>query len=231
MSKITKILSVIFTLALSFNSLVAQKTLEAGVIKIEITDVKADDPQQAMMLESMKGSETVINFKGKQSAVAMSMMGGMINMKINTDPDANKFDMLMDAMGQKMWIESPLDASVSPEEKEKASKAIVEYDKSKTKEIAGYKCFAFSIKNEESGDINGYMTSDIKANNNIQGYQSLKLDGFPMEYTVSNEGFSMTMSAKEISDKVDESAFVLDTKGYKKMTMDEFKAMMGGAGF
>jgi hypothetical protein len=217
---------------LNIPSVDAQKVLQSGFVKLEITEVDAEDPQQAMMVESMKGTETLINFIGLKSCTSMSMMGGMINMKVNADQESNKFDMFMDAMGQKIWIESPLDASVSAEDKEKAEKAQVSYDKTSTKEIAGYKCYAFTIKNDEGGVINGFLTSEIAVpNNNIQGYQTLKLEGFPMEYSVKNNGISMTITAIQVSDKVDENAFKVDTQGYKKMTMEEFRSMMGGAGF
>jgi hypothetical protein len=41
---------------------------------------------------------------------------------------------------------------------------------------------------------------------------------------------SITMTAKEVTDKVDESKFVLDTKGFKKMTMEEFQKLAESMG-
>jgi hypothetical protein len=224
--------SIVFTLFISFN-VSAQKTLGEGTIKMEITEVNASDPQQAMMLESMKGSVTEITFKGEQNAVNMSMMGGMIAIQVNTDRPQNKFDMLMDAMGQKIWVESALDKTETPEQKENIAKAVVTYDKTKTKTLAGYNCYEFKVTIPDNPMVvTGYLTEDIKfAGNIIQGLQSLKMNGFPLEYVSGNDDFKMTMTVKEVSDKLDAKKFVIDTTGYKKMTMEELSAMTGGMGF
>jgi hypothetical protein len=53
-----------------------------------------------------------------------------------------------------------------------------------------------------------------------------------MEFSVGSAQFSMTMTAIDVNDNVDEKKFALDTKGYKKQTMEEFqKAMSGMGGF
>ena len=64
----------------------------------------------------------------------------------------------------------------------------------------------------------------------IQGFQSLEFSGYTMEFTVGNPQFSMTYTAVEIKDSVDDSKFTYDTKGYKKMTMEEFQKSMAGMG-
>lgn len=214
-------------------SVSAQKSLDKGSITMEITAVSSDDPQMEMMLGAMKGSQTEVVFEGNKHVTNMDMMGGMVKMQIHVNSDENKMNMLFDAMGNKMWIESDLDKSQDAKQKEIADKSEIVYDKNDTKEILGYKCYKMTIKNPEMQDmtVTGYVTSHVKTNANlIQGFQSLKFEGYPMEFTVSNPQFNMTMSAKEIKETVDATKFNLDTKGYKKMTMDEFQKSMGGMG-
>jgi hypothetical protein len=226
--------SVLLIALLSINYISsAQKSLDKGSITMEITAVASDDPQTEMMLGAMKGSQTEVVFEGSKHVTNMDMMGGMVKMQIHVNSDANKMNMLFDAMGNKMWIESDLDKSQSLQEQEIAGKSIISYDKNEVLEILGYKCYKMTITNPEMPEttVIGYVTSDIKTNANlIQGFQSLKFEGYPMEFTVGNPQFTMTMTAKEIKETVDQNKFNLDTKGYKKMTMEEFQKAMGGMG-
>ncbi len=211
----------------------AQKVLEQGTVKMEITAVNSEDPQMAMGLEMMKGSQTALYFKADKHATYMNMMGGMVEMKIFVETALNQMNMLFDMMGQKMWIESKLDESQTAQQKEIATKSKIEYNKSDTKEILGYKCYKMTVSNPEMEgmSVTGYVTEQIKTKANlIQGFQSLEFSGYPMEFTVGNPQFSMTMTAVDVKDSVDESKLKYDTKGYKKMTMEEFQKNMGGMG-
>lgn len=226
-----------FTLLMFFISssymLSAQKTLDKGSVKMEITKVSAEDPQMAMSLEMMKGSQTEVFFKDDQHLTSMDMMGGMVKMQVFVEKNKNMMNMLFDAMGNKTWIETKLDESQSAQQKEIASKSSIVYDKKDTKDILGYKCYKMTVTNPEMEGmtVTGYVTEDIKTKANlVQGFQSLEFAGFTMEFTVSNPQFSMTMTAVEVKDTLDESKFVIDTKGYKKMTMEEFQKSMGGMG-
>jgi hypothetical protein len=211
----------------------SQKSLSEGKVVMEISDVTSEDPQTAQMLEMMKGSQTEINFSKSGHSTKMNMMGGMIEIKTYTNTVDKKFDMLMDMMGQKMWIASTLDEMAKDEQAKKAMDTKVNYDKSKKKVILGYDCYAMSLSSPENPDImiNGYVTEDIKTDANIiQGFQAVKFSGFPMEYTVKTEAMTMTMTAKEIKETVDAASMVAKTDGYSKMTMEEFKKKMGAMG-
>lgn len=211
----------------------AQKTLTKGTVKMEITDVASDDENMAMALEMMKGTETDLYFKDDKYVTKVNMMGGMVNMSTHISEEKNSFDMLMDAMGQKMWISSTLEETKNSPEAKQAENAKVEYDKADTKEILGYKCHKVTITIPDSEDmtVTGYVTEDIKTKANlIQGMQALQLNGFPMEFTVKNPMMSMTMKTTKVSDELDEAMLTLSTDGYKKMTMEEFQQSMGGMG-
>ncbi|MBK9566723.1 MAG: hypothetical protein WAT22_02485 [Saprospiraceae bacterium] len=222
---------IVFFMVISSQYLVAQKVIAKGTVKMEITKVTSDDPQMAMGLEMMKGSQTEVAFKDDQYLTSVDMMGGMVKMKILVEQSKNAMNMLMDAMGNKSWIESKLDESQDAKQKEIAKLTKIEYDKNDTKEILGYKCYKMTITNPEMEGITvtGYLTEDIKTKANIiQGFQSIDLPGYAMEFTAGNPKFAMTMTAVDLKDTVDDSKFTLDTKGYKKITMEEFKKSMGG---
>jgi hypothetical protein len=232
MKNIFSLFAFIVLLSVSYVSS-AQKVLDKGTVKMEITKVASEDPQMEMMLGAMKGSQTELVFNGDKHISTMDMMGGMVKVKVLVNKTDNSMNMLFDAMGNKSWIESKLDQSQSAQEKEIASKSVITYDKNDSKEILGYKCYKMTVKNPELEDmtVTGYVTSDIKTKANlIQGFQSLEFEGYPMEFTVGSKQFTMTMTAVEVSDKVDDSKFAIDTKGYKKQTMEEFQKSMGGMG-
>jgi hypothetical protein len=215
------------------NSLQAQQVIDKGTIKMEITGVSSEDPQMAMGLEMMKGSQTELIFTEGQYVTNMDMMGGMMKIKVHIEKSKNMMNMLMDMMGNKSWIESKIDETQTAQQKAIAEQSKIEYDKTDTKEILGYKCYKMKVSNPEMEgmSVTGYVTEDIKTKANlIQGFQSLEFAGYTMEFTVSNPKFSMTMTAVDIKDTVDESKFSFDTKGYKKMTMAEFQKSMGGMG-
>ena len=60
----------------------AQKALEKGTIKMEITKVGSDDAQMAQQLEMAKGTSFTIIFKGDESITKTSLMGGMVKTDI-----------------------------------------------------------------------------------------------------------------------------------------------------
>jgi len=228
-----KIFSIFVFLLLTFWSY-GQKVLTEGLVKMEITTVNADDPQMAMQMEMMKGSSLAIFFKGEEYITDMNMMGGLMLMKNKINNKENKLDLFMDMMGQKIWIESNLDETKTPEQKEIAEQSKIEYDKNDKKVILGYNCYKMTIQNPamEGMKVTAYVTDEIKTKAKvIRGFESVEYQGFPLEFEVDNSMFTMKMETKSIEDKIKDSAFIVDTNGYKKMTMKEFQESFGGMGF
>ena len=225
----------LFLLLTPFVAVTAQKTLSEGYVKMEITEVKSDDPQMAMGLEMMKGSVTEIHFMDGKYMTSMTMMGGMVKMNNLVETETKKMDMLMDAMGNKTWVETNLDEA-------KNSKAAgaqdmedfkVEYDPTQKKKILDYNAYkaTITIPSQPGMKVEGWITEDIKTDANIiQGMQDLKLKGFPLEFSITNPQMTLTFAATDIKESVDQSVFTLNTEGYKKMTMKEFTESMGGMG-
>ncbi len=203
----------------------AQEVIESGKVSFEVSDITSEDPQMAMMMAGMKGMRTEFNFKENMHTIDMDM--GFVKVKVLVDKKNNKMDMLNDAMGNKTWIESALDADKEGQETAKNTK--VSIDKSKTKVVAGYPCHYFEFTNPDVPDmfVSGYLTEKIKSKANlIQGFQALELDGFMLEYTVKAPQMTMVTTAKEVSTTVDENKFVLNTKGYTKMSMEDYMEMV-----
>ncbi|HPK10836.1 MAG TPA: hypothetical protein PK147_08170 [Saprospiraceae bacterium] len=216
----------------NFNS-TAQKVLSEGYVKMEITEVTSDNPQMAQGLEMMIGTQTELFFNKEKSVNKMSMMGGMVENNTYVDFNTDKINILMNAMGNKMWIETNKDESSSEEQKKIQENIKVEYDKADTKEILGYNCFAMKITSPDMKDmvVTGYITDKIITDAQvIQGYGDVAMEGFPLEFTVKNDMMTLTISSVEIKDTVDPKEFNMNTEGYTKMTMEEFQKTMGGMG-
>lgn len=222
----------LFLLLVPFAAITAQKTLDKGYVKMEITEATSDDPQTAMGLEMMKGSITEIFFVEGKYKTTMNMMGGMVKMNNIVNVKENKMDMLFDAMGNKMWVDTDLEEAKKNRPDNQDMKDLkVEYDKSQTKSILGYNAYKATIAMPNGGTVEGWITEDIKTDANIiQGMEDLKLKGFPLEFSIVAPSMKMTFAATDIKNTVDESVFELNTEGYKKMTMAEFQQSMGGMG-
>ena len=224
----------LFLLLVPFVAVTAQKTLDKGYVKMEITEVTSDDPQMAMGLEMMKGSTTEIYFTKDKYKTTMNMMGGMVKMDNMVDISTRKMDMLFDAMGNKMWVDTNLDdAKKNKPANQDMSDFKIDYDKSLTKKILGYVAYkaTISVPGQEGMSVEGWVTEEIKTDANIiQGMEDLKLEGFPLEFSIVSPQMKMTFSATDIKETVDDAEFVLKTDGYKKMTMEEFSQTMGGMG-
>jgi len=224
----------LFLLLVPFVAIDAQKTLDEGYVKMEITEATSDDPQMAMGLEMMKGSATEIFFMEGKYKTTMNMMGGMVKMENMVDTETNKMDMLMDAMGSKMWVNTDLDEAKKNKPANRNMEDFkVEYDKSDTKTILGYNAYkaTITIPDQPGMSVEGYITEEIKTDANIiQGMEDLKLKGFPLEFSIVNPQMKMTFAATDIKDSVEKGVFILKTDGYKKMTMKEFTDAMGGMG-
>lgn len=227
-----KIFLSLFVLMISVVAINAQ--MDKGFIKVEITDVSSDNEQMAMQLEMMKGTETNYYFSGDKYVTKMSMMGGMVNMENHINTKTKKMDMLMDAMGSKLWVDTNLDEAKSGQEALTNEDVNISYDKSDTKKIHGLDAYKFTMEvpnPQMKMNISGYLTEEINTEGNlIQGMEKVSLAGFPLEFTVKNSVMEMKMEATEVSKDVNAGIFDLKTDGYKKMTWSEFQTQMGSMG-
>ena len=209
-----------------------------GTMALSITDVSSDNPQVAAMSDMLMGNETTIYFKDGQSLTKMNMMGGMVKIDVKVDAEENS-DMLMDAMGNKIWVSS------TKAENDLARAGVdnpleemdISYDQNDTKTIAGYECDKMTVTfpDQDGAALEAYITEDLQINAPvIQGVEMEGFAGFPLEYSFNNGMMNMTITTTSFEPTVDETVFDLNTSGYQKMTMQEFMDMMsnmGGGGF
>lgn len=205
---------------------------EEGRLKMEIVEVDSNDPQVAAQMEMLKGSELIVNYKGDESMTTVNMMGGMIRTDIKKSSNGD-MDMFMDMMGNKMWIPSTKSELDLMKAESGTGDYDIEYDTEDRKEIAGYDCYKMILTSPDNADmkLTAYITEDLKINAAvIQNVDISEFKGFPLEYSLDMGIVKMTFSTLDIEDKIDASAFEINTSSYKKMTMEEFQSQMGGMG-
>lgn len=217
----------VFTIAFTSHAQITE-----GTVVLEIIEASSSDPQMGM-ISMLKGATTTISFNEDQSVTTMDMMGGMVKTSNFINSKTNQMDMLMDAMGNKIWVASTLEEGKKQQQQPGIEEAEIVHDKSDTKKILGYEAHKVTIKipNTEGMVVSGYVTDEIKTDASvIQGTEGLKLEGFPLEFTINNPQMKLVIQAKEISKEVDTAALAPNTEGYTKMSMEEFSKSMGGMG-
>ena len=197
---------------------VAQKKIKEGSISYKVSFPEL--PAEAQAMAGMMPNKLEINFTKDFSRVAMT--GGMVNNTTIIDVKANKATSLMNMMGQK--ISTAVDMS---EEVEGQEEPEIEY-LDETKEVNGYKCKKAMIKTSQ-GNMEVFYTDEVEITAKTSATDNFKkLDGFPMEYSLSTNGMKMLMTVTDIkSEKQDASLFVIP-EGYKEMSQEEVKKAFGG---
>jgi len=213
---------------------------DSGFIKMEITEVSSENAEIAPFIQMMKGTQTEYYFTPDKSMVKANMMGGMVEMTTIVGNEDEAMTMYMNAMGNKMQIES------SKEERDKFDEAknadvpeyTIEYDENVTKEIMGHTCTKALVtvgEDDAAYSMVMYVAKDLKASNKmIQGLDKIEIDGFPLEYQMNTAEMNMTITTVEFEDEVASDAFEFNSRGYQKMTWEEFQtkmSQMGGGGF
>lgn len=216
----------------SFTSMAQEVT--KGYMKYEVTDVKTEDendPNAEMIKNMLEGTVTRVYFDGPSSLTRMSMMGGMMDMRILVDKDQNT-EMYIDAMGQKILTKVSKEEADKMQEETKAPTFVQHRDK--TKKIQGYDAFLVTMDMGDAEGVPGmeyWVTDQIKTNAVIsQGVDNDLLGGIPLEFTVVIPGqFSMTTSLTEFKNDFKSTVFEFDKSGYKEMSIEEISNMgLGG---
>jgi GLPGLI family protein len=166
----------------------------------------ATNEQVKAMLQNMK---LTMYFKGKNTRVNTDM-GMMTNTTIK---NGDKVTMLIDAMGMKYKLNPTADQMKQQKMSEKDYTITYTND---TKTIAGYECKKAIIKMKDGKTSDVYYTDKVFP----EAAQNLPYTGFkgcPLQYVISKNGMSMTMTATEVSIKpVDDSIFNIPD-GYSEM--------------
>jgi hypothetical protein len=221
----------LFLLLLPFITITAQKTIEKGYVKIVVTEASSEDPATAKNLQMMKESVTEVHFVEGKYKTSTAIMGGLASLKNIVDLKTNNIDMLLEVMGNKMWVKTDTEKAKSNPAGRDMSDFEVDYDKSQTKSILGYDTYRTTITGPNGLTIEGWITEAIKTDASIiQGMQDLKLQGFPLEFSIIKPGNRLTFSATVVSETVEDSEFIFDPTLYVKMTLAELSEFMGAMG-
>lgn len=210
----TSILSLLFV---SQVSLFAQGNFE-GKIAYEIS--YNDLPAEMKGYEAMLPKEMSIQLKGNKSRVEQNQMMG--KNVIVSDMDQKNGFMEMEMAGQKLRM------NISTEEFDVEEGKIenIEYvDESKT--IAGYPCKKAIIK-DDSGNLAMTVFYTEKIKNQAQK-EFVGLKGFPLEYSMSQNGINMVMTAATITEESVSDDLFQKSEGFQDITQEDLqKMMMGG---
>jgi GLPGLI family protein len=113
-----------------------------------------------------------------------------------------------------------------PAKKKDDTKPVIKYT-DETKTVAGYTCHKAEItvtgKDGQSYTTNVYYTEDLPSYSGSRDqFQGLK--GFPLEYTMSQQGMNISIAATNVSKQsVTDDTFTVPS-GYKLMTAEEMQA-------
>lgn len=217
------------------NQIIAQDVTTSGYVKMEIIDIKAEDPSIQAQVGMMKGTVTEVFFNKEKTLTTMSMMGGMMETKTLVDLTNKTGFMLfnIEMLGQKVKVN--LDETLKKQNEESKNLEIdIKYFPEEKKEILGYSCYKAVIKQNVGGqdsELIMYVTEDIKTESSpIQGIDGSKFKGYPLEYSMNAQGVSIVYSATEFKKEIDPNVFEISTEGYEEKTMKEFQKSMGGMG-
>lgn len=210
----------------------AQKIVNKGYLKMEITDVKFSQSEADQIAGAMKGSVQEIYFTPQMQKIVIDMMGGMVKMQTYQDFESDTYENYMDMMGQKMkMVIGKKELEEKRQEMETlGSETKVTYDKSDTKTIIGYKCYkaVVTIPTDEGMDfsLEMYMTDKIKVPQiSVQDLEYLSLEGTPLELNMDMGMMSLTYTAVMFSEEFNKDVFQKPEGDYKVMSMEDLQKM------
>jgi GLPGLI family protein len=221
MNKTKTMMLLLITMAANTIYVNAQK-IDEGKVVFEISYPDADMPDEQM---AMMPTESKMFFKDNQARIEMKMGMGMSQVML-FDNKNKMMTMLMDMMGNKIAVKMTEEDIKKRKEKEGKQDYDVKLT-DETKEIAGYKCKKAVVTNKD-GSFDLYYTDQIAYKNGDWVSDFKGIDGFPLQYKITNNNLTMQMNAKSVSkEKVEDSMFKIPDD-YKPMTSEELQKMYGG---
>jgi len=209
-----------FILALFFA--IAQSTAQTkGTITYKM-DFSSDNPDMAMALPMMQGSTMEISFVPEKSRASVKM-GMIMTMNTITDAKTKKGLLLMEMMGSK----NATFIDLSKDDKDSQANYTVEKTAPEFKNILGFKCKKFVLKDEAGSEFVIWATTDLKIpTKGIEQLSQFSVDGFPLEFTLDSNGMKAYFLATNFDKNVDESIFKMDVpEGYTVLTEEELENM------
>lgn len=211
-------LILLFLIPLGLSSLQAQKKIKEGIVRYVIDEIYTKTPD----VELMKGSTLTLYFSGEKQKIELDLMEGALKTQTIMDIETGETVMLADIMAQKIKVNQG--PHIEPE---KSDDFEIIYDKNSSKKIEGYECTKAIVRTEEGDKITAYVTHKIKPKSNYFDHLFLGIEGFPLEFSISNDDIIIQFVANEIVPKIDDTAFFI-YGSYLELTSEEFDTLMGG---
>jgi hypothetical protein len=212
-------LGLFFLLGIVAKAQNSKEEITSGKIIFDISypDLQLDNPSMAALPD-----KAVMLFNENKSKVIMSMIIG--KMEIISDYKGGASIVLMDFPNNKWYTEM----EKGDIEKEKKSNPKPVVDKTReTKMIAGYSCIKTLVEVTSENTkvpVEIWTTNEINAKNSISS-QIEGVDGFMMEFFLSQSGLNMKMTFRSIEKmNVADSEFNIPD-GFVKKSSDELKRM------
>jgi GLPGLI family protein len=211
-------------LLLSIASACAQgKPAFEGIVVYDMSFDESGLPPE--VLSMLKGSTITVSVKGDMRRADTKTP--MSTASTISDEKKKTVVSLMDMMGKKVMIRMG-EKELKKESEKNPAPAIKYLDETKT--IAGYICkkaeitFKNSDDKEETSTV--FYTEELPSSDFRATYKGLK--GFPMEYSMTQNGMKLTLTATKVSkEAIDDSKFIIP-EGYKETTLEELQKSMGG---
>lgn len=194
-----------------------------GKILYDIETGKDLDPRAKMMMPK----KSTLYVKGNKSRMEAEMPMGMSNITI-TDLERKTTTNLLNFLGSKYAIEEPLDDAYETE-----SERFTVHNTKETKSIAGYLCNKIEVTyldtasgEERTADV--WFTEEIITNTRLIEQRFAQVKGTLMEFSITQEGMSMKLTAKEVLPQaVADKMFDIPTD-YTLTTREELMQKYGG---
>ncbi|HLU86657.1 MAG TPA: DUF4412 domain-containing protein [Taishania sp.] len=219
-----KLLSVIAGILFIANSF-AQ--INEGKIKYNVS-FSSSDPAMQAQLSMLNGTSMTMHFSADFNRVEMNM-GMFMTTKTIIDNKTKAGITLMDGMMGKKAMK--IDNVTVPDE-DGEEEADIQIEKTNdTKKIAGYKCTKYILTSED-GTANYWVTTELDINKEGVKYMNSKVEGFPLEFEMSQQGMVMTFTATEVLKSLKginkKEIFSMEIpEGYELMSEDDLKKMGG----
>ena len=211
-----------FVILLSFLSLsgLAKVSFE-GQIDFKISYKKL--PEEMGMYKAMLPKKSRVLIKNEWSKIQQNM-GVLMKMDVIFNSKTNASLMLINAMGKKIAVETKDTAKkIDPN-------LFTLTKKDDIKIIAGYKCQKNLLTDTANNSYVLWITDKLPSYKN-QNLPDIDLGGFPMEYSIENNGMSVKMTASKVVEKeISDSEFRIPDD-YEKKTAEEMGELMQGMKF
>ena len=174
----------------------------------------------------LEGMEMNLYFDNAVHKLEINAMGGLVQMATISDLEKETHVSLFNMMGKKVKV---IGESLPKTDTKKSYKIV--YNRDKIKTVAGYPCYEAVMTSPEGTTLTAYVTNKVKTRRPYFVKLFAGLEGWPMEYTIENNGMRMTFIAQSTNADVDVSKVFEIPTDYEEKSPKELKDMMGGFDF